>query len=787
MASESSLRYIKVDYQSHKDALLSRVRARWPRSWNDFLTNSFGIVLIDLVAWATSTLAFMINRIAGENFVSTMTLRESAVRLGALVGYTLRNPTPSTVLCEATLSSPVDSDVVLPAGLVVRSSQGLAFETDQEYVIEAGATAPRTLVALFDSTRTGTQVVNTFVLVTAGSRNVDVIDTTVDVSDIVRAGQSFNKQGDTVSYTIESLESVPGSVAVYTRMVLDRPWEGATEAVAGEVFDQRITLVQGLTVTDRFEAPSEELYTTSFVAKLSRTSVIDNGVRVTVNGEPWLRVGPSQMRGSTDRVFVLRTYPDGTSAVIFGDGRFGLRVPPDAVVDVTYRVGGGLAGNIRTGEINASVTGVISDTTGPVSIAVTNRTATGVGGRDAEGLEEARTAIPIYTKANDRCVTLSDYQAMATNFSDAGVSVAYARAAVRTENALLEGNVVVLYGWTTGPDGGLVALPTQFKRSLADFLRTKAVGTDHVLVLDGTDRPVPLSLRFRVFSGFDIVDTRSLVVDTLRAFITNLRPGDTLLYSNFVRAIDEVLGVDTVEMATPIRDLTPANDMELFKVPDDTHVYPVTKNGAGTAVDATGAALSLYTAQLPVYPLAAWSFRLFLGSTELLVLPYLRPGFARVVGGTLSVDEVTDTDGDGLPDHHSTVNLLTGSVRLWIRGVPGDLSMRLVSVTGYSTVRPINVYIGYTGDNTQSKRREIRSILKAWSDQLAIGQPVYAVRVPGIQASWTSLHDVMASIPGVETVSRVALETPGSVDERVLAANYELLRLGTITLNNTTD
>ncbi len=59
MPTESTLRYLKVDYQSHKDALLQRIRDRWPRNWNDFLANSFGIVLVDIVAWGLATLAFL--------------------------------------------------------------------------------------------------------------------------------------------------------------------------------------------------------------------------------------------------------------------------------------------------------------------------------------------------------------------------------------------------------------------------------------------------------------------------------------------------------------------------------------------------------------------------------------------------------------------------------------------------------------------------------------------------------------------------------------------------------
>mgnify|MGYP000642353740 CR=1 FL=1 len=58
MATENTLRYIKFDYQAQKDALTQRIRARYPKLWNDFLAGGFGTVIIDLVAWAMATLAF---------------------------------------------------------------------------------------------------------------------------------------------------------------------------------------------------------------------------------------------------------------------------------------------------------------------------------------------------------------------------------------------------------------------------------------------------------------------------------------------------------------------------------------------------------------------------------------------------------------------------------------------------------------------------------------------------------------------------------------------------------
>jgi hypothetical protein len=779
MATENTLRYLKVDYQSHKDALLQRVRARWPQNWNDFLSNSFGIVLVDVVAWSTATLAFMVNRIAGENFISTMTLRESAVRIGGLVGYQLHGPVPSTVSCEAALTTAAAADVTIQQGTLIRTADAasIPFEVTKDYVIEAGNLSPITPVVDFSPELSGANVINSFVSVTNGLVTVDMVDSTIDLSQYIEAGQSFSKAGDSTVYTIQSLENAPGAVANFTRIVLDRPYEGDTEVVAAEVFDTRILLSQGQTVTDRFVAPASE--SPNFAVKLSRTPVIDNSVTVTVNGEVWTQVSLTALRDSEDKVYQVKTFISGQTVVVFGDGRFGLLIPTEAAIEVDYRVGGGLAGNIGLNTINTTVTGLITSLSNPVPIIITNTTSTGIGGRDAESIEEARVNIPYFARTNDRAVTLADYQTLAQQFTHPQFgSVAYARSAIRTENSFLEGNIVAIYAWTTGPDSALVPLSSQLKLALTTYLQTKAVGTDLVEIFDGTARPVPISFRFKVFGGFGISDTKRLLSDTLRAFIAALRPGDTVVFSNLLRTLDEVSGVDTVNIATPLADLVPANSTELFTAPQDNFIYDIARTGFGSPVtDADNQQISNYTATLPLFPIQVWSMRLFLGVNELTIVPHTAPGFARLFGENISSD-------DNFP---STVNLLTGSVSLWLAGAPGDLTMKLVAIQGYSAERSVNVYVGYTGENTVTKRREIRSALRSWSDGLTIGGAMYARRVPGIFASKVSITDVVEAISNVDSVTRVALDTPANNEDRVTAADFELLRLGNIVLNNQID
>ena len=99
----------------------------------------------------------------------------------------------------------------------------------------------------------------------------------------------------------------------------------------------------------------------------------------------------------------------------------------------------------------------------------------------------------------------------------------------------------------------------------------------------------------------------------------------------------------------------------------------------------------------------------------------------------------------------------------------------------------VNLYIGYSGDTSQTKRREIRSALQAWGQGLFIGGAIYAQRVEGISASVVSVTDMVQAIPGVVGVNRVALDTPANSQDRVVASDFELLRLGQVVLNNSVD
>ena len=739
------------------------------------------MVLVDLIAWTHTTQSFLINRQVSEMFVSTLTLRESAIRLASLVGYRVKGPSPATVLTEASISSVSDSDVVISAGSPVRSSAGIQFETVGQATITAGELTPTMDVAFFSITSVGQKVIVSQVTTAGGSSTVDLVDTTIDLTSLVLVGQTIRLIGstDTSDHVIQQVAMADGAVS-NNRMIVDPPISGsfAKASFDARVFESRITLSQGQTITEKFLTPSTTQE--SYIIKLGYGPVIDGSVLVSVNGVEWAWAASLYEATSTATAFAVRILPDESTILQFGNGQFGQVVPIDSTLLVSYRVGGGTIGNVRTGAIDTSITGLVSGSSNPVVVKIANLTASGQGGQDKETVEQLRDQIPASVKANNRAVTLEDYETLAAQFShpDFG-SVSFARANVKNANSLLEGNIVVVYAWTTGPDGGLVGLSPQLSSALKDFLDTKAVVTDLVLVSNGTSRPVPVSLQFKASSGYNLADTQRAVEQAISTFVNSLKPGSQIIHSSLLKTLDATPGVDHVDLATPINNLVASSPDELFTAPQADFIYSVDRvfTTIATSSDDNGT-ISQYTAQLPVFPVATWSVRLFMGGVELAIVPDSTPGFARMWRpGILSVSS----------SFKSTLNLLTGKVTLYVKGSPGALTMKLVSVQCYDKERNVDLFIGFVGANSQSKRREIRSAIRTWSQSFSVGAVLYAQELAGVIQSKSNVESVVLTVPDVTGITRISLGSPGSTDVKITPSDSEIIRISSIILNNSAD
>lgn len=203
--------------------------------------------------------------------------------------------------------------------------------------------------------------------------------------------------------------------------------------VAGGAGEFTGTVLQGSTLQDAFVASglqNEEFNISGVdvIRDLTNTNPADISPQVTVNGNSYTLVSSFIKHNGTDtaavidslgnvqggggRVFTLNKRPDGTQYIKFGDGIFGRKLDPSDSILVTYRTGGGSAGNIPKN----TLVSLVSSLSGVTAV---NNTGDFSGGADEQSIEQLRELIPASLRTLDRAVAEKDYSdILLANFSE---------------------------------------------------------------------------------------------------------------------------------------------------------------------------------------------------------------------------------------------------------------------------------------------------------------------------------------------------------------------------------
>ncbi|GGQ08551.1 putative baseplate assembly protein [Streptomyces roseolilacinus] len=269
----------------------------------------------------------------------------------------------------------------------------------------------------------------------------------------------------------------------------------------------------------------------------------------------WREVESLAAHGADDRVF---TVDHERGEVAFGDGVHGAAVPPGFrnVRAVRYRVGGGSAGAVRAGAVNAVVTAL------PYVIGVTNPFPSS-GGTDAEPDAETMRRGVGQLRARGRAVAPADYGLLATRAP--GASVARARGVPGLHpdfpGAPIPGVVGVLVV-PPGDDGGEPPVPTAATlRAVADFLTREAAPAGvTVVAAPARYRRVAVESHLALDPDLDRAAVLARAGDAVRTHLDPLRGGEdgagwpfggTLRHTPLVRrllAVDGVLAVSRLAL-----------------------------------------------------------------------------------------------------------------------------------------------------------------------------------------------------------------------------------------------
>jgi len=283
--------------------------------------------------------------------------------------------------------------------------------------------------------------------------------------------------------------------------------------------------------------------------RISEVDAINGSIAVRVDGTLWTEVASLVLASDDSQYYSVDYDEDMYAYVQFGDDTNGAIPPVGSTISVTYRVGGGIVGNIYLNEIDTTITGTLVGG-GDIQVALVNNTIRGSGGEEEETVAHAKLWAPSWVSANGRAVTENDFDVFANTFSDATYgAVAFAKAMLRQE--IPELNTVDIYTWardgagdiTEASDGLKNAMEAYFMNNGAGAIRT--ICTD-VAILDGNNLYVDVIADIRVDSLHADAATLTAVgaaLDALFSEADNI-PGAAVRISKIYNAIQDATGVE---------------------------------------------------------------------------------------------------------------------------------------------------------------------------------------------------------------------------------------------------
>lgn len=474
--------YMARDYESFKQAMVDMIPTMLPE-WTDRSEADFGIVLIELFAYMADILSYYQDRIANESFLATARERRSVIQHLRLIGY--------------------------------------------EMDTASAASAMLTLSFVVDNSKTG--------------------------EITIKQGDQFctksTKEHSAVLY--EYTESLPLKID-QSNLVLNSGGQGKKKYQSGQLLADGtkapyIPVKEGRLREDEILGISDG--TPDQVFQLAQPKVLRESINLRImTGNPsnnWLCRDNLVYSDPSDEHYFIQTDENDITRVYFGNGSHGKIPEKGAQIRATYRVGGGVHGNVGPNMIT-----VISNASGLQNLAakVTNEEPA-TGGEERASIDRAVRYAPTVFKSRRRAVTREDYVALAKQFS----GVAKAKAEVSSWN------YIDLY---IAPAGGEVATDL-LKRDLLSYFEDLRMMTTLIRIKDPIYVPIYITAEVNVKSYYFQEDVKNQIEKSIDEEVLNfdeLDFGKPVYLSKVYEAIENIEGVDFVNVSEFCRD----NAVEFF-------------------------------------------------------------------------------------------------------------------------------------------------------------------------------------------------------------------------------
>lgn len=282
---------------------------------------------------------------------------------------------------------------------------------------------------------------------------------------------------------------------------------------------------------------------------LPRGPVLFGSIKVNVDGNEWTQVDyftDSQPR----KEFRIEYDTNYNAFVIFGNNRAGLIPAPSSQINISYRVGGGVVGNIVTGAVEIQSNYIVPGFDFRVPVTFRNYTK-GEFGYSGDTLDEIKRKLPYYLRTQNRIVSGDDIETFAGQFStEFNGQVGKAKATLR--NYGCAANVIDLYVLARQDADGLIASDNGLKVELSSALDNIKMITDLICIKDGivievdTNIDIILDKFYRKFEE----EFREKITRRVNGFfvLNNWDYGKTLKSVDLVKTMGDVPEIRSVEV-----------------------------------------------------------------------------------------------------------------------------------------------------------------------------------------------------------------------------------------------
>lgn len=320
---------------------------------------------------------------------------------------------------------------------------------------------------------------------------------------------------------------------------------------AGNFLNNSIIGLEGKTRTTAADGTGE----TNQSITLPFGPVIWGSVRVKVDGVAWEEI-PYFTDSQPRNEFRIEYDPNYTAFVIFGNNTAGRIPSPGSVIEVTYRTGGGVAGNIVTGSVTLQQNFIVPGFDFRVPVTFRNYTK-GDFGYDGDTIEDIKRKLPPYLRSQNRIVSKDDFDTVvnqfATQFSG---SVGKGTCVLRQYGCAA--NLVDVYILAKSGDSSLEIANDELKNALKIELDNKKMLTNSICIKDGEVVEVDISIDVvldKFYKKFqDEIEVK--ISRRLNRFfsLTNWEYGQALRSIDITKTVSDITEIKTVEVTLTTND-----------------------------------------------------------------------------------------------------------------------------------------------------------------------------------------------------------------------------------------